>query len=175
MQISRFSNKRKGIATACLAASKRGCLSAREVAQQQWDEELAARLQDKEEDVTMAENCELITTFLEDTTPEDEFDNIVDDTVDFGIMDIESINEDRDEYSIIASTSLQDFTIDDGTIAPATSRVWGEPRRLERAVAHHLSHCHPPLEDQTVQTSLAEVEVMVVDAYILCHLGHKLP
>ena len=71
MQKSRFDDKKKGIVTS-LDASKRGCLSARETTQQQWDEELAAHLQDKE-DVSIAQHCELTTTNLEDPTlvPED--------------------------------------------------------------------------------------------------------
>ena len=70
MQKSRFDDKKKGIATS-LEASKRGCLSARETTQQQWNEELA-HLQDKE-DVSIAQHCELTTTNLEDPTlvPED--------------------------------------------------------------------------------------------------------
>ena len=49
MQKPRFGDKKKEIATS-LDASK------------WWDEELAARLQ-KKEDVTMARHCELIATF----------------------------------------------------------------------------------------------------------------
>ena len=71
MQKSRFDDKKKGIVTS-LDASKRGCLSARETTQQQWDEELAAHLQDKE-DVSIVQHCELTATILEDPTvvPED--------------------------------------------------------------------------------------------------------
>ena len=71
MQKSRFDDKKKGIVTS-LDASKRGCLSARETTQQQWDEELAAHLQDKE-DVSIGQHCELTATILEDPTvvPED--------------------------------------------------------------------------------------------------------
>ncbi|XP_075664755.1 disease resistance protein Roq1-like isoform X3 [Castanea sativa] len=55
LQKSRFDGKKKGIATS-LDASKRGCLSARETTQQQWDKD-----------------CELSATILEDPTvaPED--------------------------------------------------------------------------------------------------------
>ena len=56
MQKSRFDDKKKGIATS-LEASKRGCLSARETTQQQWNEELAAHLRDKE-DVSIAKHCD---------------------------------------------------------------------------------------------------------------------
>ena len=66
MQKSRFDDKKKGIATS-LEASKRGCLSARETTQQQWNEELAAHLQDKK-DVSIAQHCELTTTNLGDPT-----------------------------------------------------------------------------------------------------------
>nr|POE48280.1 hypothetical protein CFP56_49988 [Quercus suber]POE48281.1 hypothetical protein CFP56_49989 [Quercus suber] len=66
LQKSRFDDKKKGIATS-LDASKRGCLSTRETTQQQWDEELAAHLQDKE-DVSIAQHCELTATILEDST-----------------------------------------------------------------------------------------------------------
>ncbi|KAF3963005.1 hypothetical protein CMV_012548 [Castanea mollissima] len=71
MQKSRFDDKQKGIATS-LDASKRGCLSALETTQQQWDEELAAHLQGKE-DVSIAQHCELTAPILEDPTivPED--------------------------------------------------------------------------------------------------------
>ena len=56
MQKSRFDDKKKGIATS-LEASKRGCLSSRETTQQQWNEELAAHLRDKE-DVSIAKHCD---------------------------------------------------------------------------------------------------------------------
>ena len=71
MQKSRFDDKKKGNATS-LDASKRRCLSAQETTQQQWDEEPAAHLQDKD-DVSIAQHCELTATILEDPTivPED--------------------------------------------------------------------------------------------------------
>ena len=71
MQKSRFDDKKKGTTT-FFYASKHGCLSAQEMSQQQWNEELAAHLQDKE-DVSVAQHCELTAMILEDPTvdPED--------------------------------------------------------------------------------------------------------
>ncbi|XP_065627897.1 uncharacterized protein LOC136066859 [Quercus suber] len=66
LQKSRFDDKKKKIAT-FLDASKRGCLSTRETTQQQWDEELAAHLQYKE-DVSIAQHYELAAMILEDPT-----------------------------------------------------------------------------------------------------------
>jgi hypothetical protein len=157
MQMSRFGdNKRKGIATFS-DASKSRCLSAREAAQQRWDEELAACLQDKE-DIITSRHCER--------------HGIVDDIVDFEMMEDEAVDEDRDD-STVASTPLLDFNIGDGTIVTTTtSCVWGKRRLLESVASRHPSHRHFSRKDQT---ALAEVEVMIVDntyVSILCHLSH---
>ncbi|GMY16553.1 disease resistance protein RUN1-like [Fagus crenata] len=60
---SGFGDKRKGIMTFS-DASKGRCLSAQEAAQSRWDEELVARLQDKE-DATTSKYCELNITLLD--------------------------------------------------------------------------------------------------------------
>ncbi len=143
--MSRFGDiKRKGIATFS-DASKSRCLSAREAAQQQWDEELAACLQDKEDVITSRDH---------------ERHGIVDEIVDFEMMEDEAVDEDHDD-STVASTPLQDFNISDGSIVTTTtSCVWGKRRLLESVSSRHPSHHHLSLKDHT---ALAEVEVMIVD------------